>query len=451
MKSAAFLTIAALLCGCGADRGFAQTAALDRSTIPAARLAGAPASAKIRHVVIVFQENRSVDDLFNGLRGADTVKTGLDSHNRRVSLAPISLTAPYDISHEHSAFLVERANGKLNGWDLVHSSCRTPARCPGPQRRAFGYVPRPEVEPYFTMAERYTFADRMFQSNEGPSFPAHQYIISGTSTLANGSQLRAASNAFKPLGGFTGGCDSPPGSFVYVIDAAGNENQATYPCFNRTTIMDLLEQKALSWRYYQQDHGAGLWEAPDAIWHIRHSKEFTTDVVFPPKQLLKDISAGRLANVVWVTPTSEASDHGGTTNGTGPSWVATVVNAIGRSQYWNNTAIFVTWDDWGGWYDHVPPPSYNSYELGFRVPLIVISPYAKQRYISQKQHEFGSILKFIEVTFGLPSLGTTDVRSDDLSDCFDFGGAPRRFVPIEAPLGPRYFLNQPESTEPIDY
>jgi phospholipase C len=446
-----FLTIAALLCGCASGPWPAQPAAPGRSTVPDVALAAAAPSSKIHHVVIIFQENRTTDNLFSGLPGADTKRVGLDSHNERVKLAPISIAAPYDVSHEHGAFLIERANGKLNGWDLVHSNCSRLGGCPPRNRRAYGYVPRAEVEPYFTMAQRYTFADRMFQTNEGPSFPAHQYIVSGTSTISDGSQLRAASNAFAPLGGFTGGCDARPGSYVYLIDAAGNENQAAFPCFNRTALMDLLDKKGVSWTYYQQHPGAGLWEAPDAIYHIRHSKEFATDVVDPPDRILKDVAAGKLARVVWLTPTSKESDHAGVTNGTGPSWVASVVNAIGKSRYWNDTAIFVTWDDWGGWYDHVPPPSYNSYELGFRVPLIAISPYAKAHYVSHVQYEFGSILKFVEETFGLPSLDTTDVRADDLSDCFDFNSAPRKFVPIPAPLSARYFLNQPESSESIDY
>jgi phospholipase C len=451
VKLLAFFTVAALLCGCASVPWPAQTVAPGRSIVPALALTEAAASSKIHHVVIIFQENRTTDNLFNGLAGADTVRTGLDSANERVKLAPVSLKAPYDVSHEHGAFLIERANGKLNGWNLVHSDCTKSGGCPPRNRRAYGYVPRTEVEPYFTMAQRYTFADRMFQTNEGPSFPAHQYIVSGTSTISNGSPLRAASNALSPLGGFTGGCDSVPGSYVYVIDAAGNENQATFPCFDRTALMDLLDQKAVSWTYYQQHPGAGLWEAPDAIYHIRHSKEFAADVISPPSRILTDITAGKLAHVVWLTPTSLESDHAGGTNGSGPSWVASVVNAIGRSQYWDDTAIFVTWDDWGGWYDHVPPPAYNSYELGFRVPLIAISPYAKTHYVSHAQHEFGSILKFIEETFGLPSLDTTDVRSDDLSDCFDFSSAPKKFVPIPAPLSPKYFLDQPESSGSIDY
>jgi phospholipase C len=112
--------------------------------------------------------------------------------------------------------------------------------------------------------------------------------------------------------------------------------------------------------------------------------------------------------------------------------------------------ILVTWDDWGGWYDHVRPPQYNSYELGFRVPLIVIGPYAKKGYVSHVQHEFGSLLKFTERVFGLDSLGTTDDRSDNLYDCFNFQQKPRRFVPIKKQFSGSYFLSQPVSMEDPD-
>ena len=130
--------------------------------------------------------------------------------------------------------------------------------------------------------------------------------------------------------------------------------------------------------------------------------------------------------------------------------MAAVVNAIGKSAYWNDTAIFVTWDDWGGWYDHVTPPIYNAYELGFRVPLIVISPYAKNHYVSHPQHEFGSILKFTEKIFGLPSMHTTDERADDLFDCFDFSQPPRKFRKIPAPFPPKYFFENPPGGGPPD-
>jgi phospholipase C len=444
VKPAALLpcALAAALAGCGGGSSGSAPG------VPPVGQSPPPTSKKIEHVVIIIQENRSVDDLFNGLPGADTVRSGENSHGKAVKLNPVPLTGAYDISHEHSAFLIEYANGQLNGFNNVNSHCH--GKCLAADLRAYGYVPSATVKPYWDMASQYTFADRMFQTNQGPSFPAHQYLLSGTSTVSNNSTLRAASNAFAPLGGFTGGCDSPSGSTVWLIDDFGNENQATYPCFDRLTLSDLVDRKGLTWRYYVARVAPGLWNAPDAISHIRNSPAYATHVVAPPSTVLTDIANGRLANVVWVTPTALESDHAGTTNGTGPSWVASVVNAIGESSYWSNTVIFVTWDDWGGWYDHVPPPQYNSYELGFRVPLIVISPYAKRHYVSHVQYEFGSILKFTEEAFNLGSMHTTDARANDLSDCFNFSQQPAKFKPIPAPDAARYFLRQPLSTESPD-
>ncbi len=423
-------------------------------TTRAARLFGPvskSSSSLIQHVVIIVQENRTTNNLFNGLSGADTARSAKNSLGQTVQLQSESLDAPYDVNHNYSNFKIEYANGQLNGFDKAASTCNQGATCPASNVRAYGYVPESQVEPYYVMARRFAFASRMFQTNEGPSFPAHQYLISGTSTITDGSSLRASENAYTPSKTNTGGCDSPAGSYVRVIDQYGNENTTAYPCFQRNSLIALIEAQSLSWHYYQAHSGAGLWETPDSIKAVWTSPQFSTDVVAPPSRVLNDIKAGTLANVVWITPTLAASDHPGVTNDTGPSWVASVVNTIGQSQYWGSTAIFVVWDDWGGWYDPIVPSIYNSYELGFRVPLIVISPYAKQNYISTVQHEFGSILKFTEETFNLGSLGTTDVRSDDLSDCFDFSKAPIKFQVIPAAHNAKYFLKQPISTrEPDD-
>jgi phospholipase C len=146
---------------------------------------------------------------------------------------------------------------------------------------------------------------------------------------------------------------------------------------------------------------------------------------------------------VWVTPNAANSDHAGIGQNTGPSWVASVVNAIASGPNWSSTAIFIVWDDWGGWYDHVVPPQLDSMGLGFRVPLIVVSPYAKRGYVSHVQHEFGSILHFTEEAFGLPAMTTVDSRADDLRDCFDFSQVSQRYRAIHSRKPAAYFLHEP--------
>jgi phospholipase C len=157
---------------------------------------------------------------------------------------------------------------------------------------------------------------------------------------------------------------------------------------------------------------------------------------------LTGIENGNLAQVSWVMPTMANSDHAASGSNTGPDWVASIVNEIGASKYWSNTAIFITWDDWGGWYDHVSPPHVDEMGLGFRVPLIVVSPYARHGYISHRQHEFGSILHFTEELFVLPSLGTRDAISDDLLDCFDFSQTLQPYTQVKTRLTPEDFKHE---------
>ena len=217
-------------------------------------------------------------------------------------------------------------------------------------------------------------------------------------------------------------------------------------------------QRVLSWRYYAPSAG-NIWTAPNSIAHICEQQtingtltcagsEWTNNVIIPQSQVLADIANGQLAQVSWVIPNGTSSDHPGTGDGSGPSWVASIVNSIGISPYWANTVIIITWDDWGGWYDHVAPKVINDgvswgsgYVYGFRVPLIVVSPYAKAAYISHVTHDFGSILKLIESNFNLPSLGYADGPADNLSDCFDMTQTPISFQVIPAPLNADFFIN----------
>ena len=393
-----------------------------------------PANSPIKHIVIIIQENRTPDNLFHGLPGADIADSGKDSKGHTIVLQPNTLDANLFLAHTHASFIDGYNQGRMNGFDLEPQDCANPPFCP------YTFVPPAEVAPYFQMAKQYTFADHMFQTNQGPSFPAHQYLIAGTSEPSVGSDLLAAENPGEPgHGNSIAGCDAPTDTSVLMIDPLGNESIRMYPCFEHPTLIDLLDQHNVSWKYYAPNTSS-IWVGPNSINHLRFGADWS-HVIIPQTRVIDDINANQLAGVTWVVPDGLASDHPLLTNGSGPSWVASIVNAIGQSSYWNDTAIFIVWDDWGGFYDHVPPPNiFNSYELGMRVPMIVVSPYAKPGYVSKTNHEFGSILHYIESDYSLGSLGFTDSRADDLSDCFNYLQTPNVFHMINAPLGPKYFL-----------
>jgi len=432
-----------------------------------------PPPGKIEHIVIIFQENRTPDNLFHDPvlmnKGAEIASSGVNSLGQTIQLVPTTLGQNYDQSHQHDAFEQMYDNGKMDGADLIKITCSKGAtNCP-PANPNFMYVQASDVQPYFDMAEQYTFADHMFQTNQGPSFPAHQFIIGGTSEPSDPSQLFVAENPLGiPNSSADTGCISQNLALetVAVIDQLGNESSTIEPCFDHPSLTDNLNAAGITWRYYAPLKGS-IWTAPNAIQHMCvpvtqsdgtidcTGSDWVNNVSLQTQQdpapILTEIAAGQLRQVSWVIPNGPNSDHSGDPSTTGgPSWVASIVNAIGNSSYWSNTAIIVAWDDWGGWYDHVPPPKIvndgtswgSGYAYGFRVPMIVISPYAKPAYISKVNHDFGSILKFIESTFDVPALGFADTyANDDLSDCFNLTQTPIVFKTINAPLKADFFLH----------
>jgi phospholipase C len=441
-RAAAGIVVSVMLVAC---RGFAPSP----SGPSASAVDGFPSGGKpvtpIRHVLVIVQENRTPDNLFQGIPGADIAHEAIDSRDQPVPLHEVSLKTLWDLPHSHEAFLTDYDHGKMDGFDAGFS--------PRDYLRPFGYAPESEVAPYHEMAKRYVFADRMFQTNQGPSYPAHLYFVSGTAGDKTLAPYKVSSEAYDQAGqSVFPGCNARKGTYVDTIDPFnGAAGPHPFPCFDHPVLSEFIDAKNLSWRYYQPRRGAGRWEAMDSYSQVRYGPQYK-NVIWPSQTILSDIKRGRLANLSWVIPNPLWSDHAGHIGGTqGPAWVAAIVNAIGESTYWKSTAIFVTWDDWGGWYDHVAPRIYNHYELGFRVPLVVVSAYAKRAYVSKKQHEFGSILAFIEETFGIPkgALHSTDRRADDLMDAFDFDQRPREFSKIDAPpFHPTGADTSPEDEDP---
>ena len=406
------MSAAGVLAGC-TDMGAPTPASQQHSARPAHS-----ASTPIQHVVILIMENRSFNYMFMGYPNAHTVSSGLLHTGQAVQLQQIPLEAIGDLGHAHPDFTVAYDGGKMDGFDLESWDSRLPPLAP------YSHAPRVEVEPDWVIAQRYTIADDTFQSMTGNSYPAHQYLIAGQSDYAIGL----------PNSPGVWGCDSPPGTKVPVLNDNGKMVSGPFPCFDYETLGDLLDGANVGWRFYTQT-ATYTWNAYDAISHIRYGQDWTNNIYVPSSQFNTDVDNGVLAPVTWIVPADINSDHSGNKSSTGPSYVASVVNAIGESQFYNSTALFIVWDDWGGWYDDVAPPQLDRMGLGFRVPMLVVSAWARQGYVSHVPHEFGSILHFTEENFGLGSLLQTDARADDLSDCFDYSQNPPPFVPIEAPVG----------------
>jgi len=386
----------------------------------------ATSSAPIQHVVVIMQENRSFDHLFNGFPGADTVATGMNK-GVAVPLVVTPLGNGPDIDHSHTGWWQQWDNGKMDNFG--NNGTMLP----------YTYIDRSEIAPYWNMAQSFALGDRMFQSNTGPSFVAHQYMIAGQSGGASEN----------PSGGVWG-CDAASNARVPLIGPNGTDVPGVYPCFDYQTMADLLDAKGITWRYYAPSPTSDeffLLSAYQAIRHIRFGVDWHEDVTSPETTFLTDIAAGQLAQVTWIVPAFNNSDHPGAP-AQGPDWVATLVNAIGQSQFWNNTTIFISWDDWGGFYDHVPPPQTDNMGLGFRVPVIVVGPYARRGYVSHVTHESSGFLRYMEEVFDLPTLGTRDASADDFRDCFDYTQPPTPYTAIPAGHSVDFFLHQKGSGLP---
>jgi len=397
----------------------------------------ASGAGKITHVVYIVQENRSFDNLFQGYPGADTVSQGLNSSGQTITLQPSSLSKVYVIDHSaYAMFAACNGTGSLPGTDCRMNGFNNENTYGGPPNPQYVYVPHGESKPYFDMAHEWVVADRMFQSQLDESFVAHQYVIAA----------QAQSSVDLPYGYW--GCAGGSYDTVATITQGRNPDGAPQrACFDYQTLGDELDKAKLSWRFYAVRYGndgggnGGTWSAYQAVKHIFEGPDWKKDVVSPNWKFITDVRAGKLANFTWITPECAESDHLECGGGYGPSWVAALVDTIGASKFWDSTAIFVQWDDWGGFYDHVAPPFEDYDGVGFRVPLLVISPYAKKGYVSHTQYETASVLRFAEDLYGLAPLASADARANSPADSFDFTQNPRKFVKIKAPYPANFFVH----------
>ena len=381
---------------------------------------GEPQRMPIKHVVFIIKENRTFDNYFARYPGADGTETGKTSSGETVRLGVAEDVFEPDLGHAFLDGVKSINGGRMDGFDTVTN---------GETMNGYTSFTRKGIPNYWKYADKFVIGDKMFSSMYGPTFPEHLYTVAAQSGRVVGNK--------DPIGGEGGYCDDleeqvirftklSPKEKRIVMRAERNNDADTIvqywervrACFNFKVLPDHLERKGISWHYYADD---GSWmNAMLAIKHMRFSKHWGTDIT-PEERFPVDIDKERLAQVSWVVPGPGVNEHpGGPSVCVGENWTVSIVNQIMRSKYWKNTAIFLTWDDFGGFYDHVVPPQYDFMGLGPRVPLLIISPWTKEGYIDSTEYEFSSVLKFIETVFGVDCMTKRDCQAHDMMNAFDF-------------------------------
>jgi len=454
----AVTSIAIAGCGGALTSSFPPTQSIEGSSLRLGSSGTAPSP--IQHVVIIVQENRTFNDFFATYPGGDGTTVGQIAANPNcsppipkgtIALKKVPLDVPADLVHNYLGYRAAYNLGKMNGFDRVVDTRNIP-ECTYP----YQYTDPQQIQTYWTLAQQYTLAAHMFTTQGSDSFTAHQDLIRGGTVVEPNRALidqPSCSYCFW-------GCDAPANTHTSLITSGNLYQRAKgpFPCTKNftspyPTLRDLLDAKSVSWKYYLPPANkifGKLLSAFDVIAPVRYGPEWTTNVVTPETQVLNDIAGGSLPKVSWVIPEEPNSDHPGLTTDNGPAWVASIVNAIGESSYWNSSAIIIVWDDWGGFYDNLAPAQVSYGGLGFRVPALIVSPYARAGYISKTNYVFGSILKYIEDNWNLGTLGTSDKNATSLIDSFNYLQTPIPFKPIPSNLSKEYFLHEKPSYLPTD-
>jgi phospholipase C len=381
----------------------------------------------IQHIVFIIKENRSFNNyfgLFPGALGATTCKV---SNGDTITLGHTP-DRVRDMGHNWTDAVTAIDGGKMDKFDLVKLG-----NVDGDYMTC-SQLQETDIPNYWSYAKNFVLADHMFSSLKGPSFPNHLFTVTADD---EDGVISNPSNGEEEAGSW--GCDAPAGTYVQVMNTEGEISDEP-PCFSSTTLADLLEAAGVTWAYYAPSQGESgyIWSTLDSYTQIRDSSLWM-EHVFPYTQFATDAAAGNLPAVSWVVQTGDLSDHPPASSCAGENFTVGQLNALMQGPEWDSTAVFITWDDFGGFYDPAPPPVVDFYGFGPRVPLLIISPYAKPAYISHTQYELSSVLKTIEERFNLPSLNGRDVAANDTLDSFDFSQKPSSPLVLQTrtcPAGP---------------
>jgi phospholipase C len=417
----------------------------------AAVASAAPAANPIKHVVVVVKENHTFDNYFGSYPGANGT---LDSSGNNLCPTAAGGTGPcqeasdavsHDLCHEHSCALADWNGGGMNGWNKAGGSDT------GDGLAYKQYYER-DIPNYWAYASRFTLADNFYANVLGPSFPGHLFTVAAQAGWAYGNPptdlpLKIQWWPFHVYGPHPfWGCDEWPGDTVGIL-AGGKTAQQVSPCFGIPSVPDVLPA-GVDWKFYGTNFDglfSEIWSPFDAVSAVRNDPAKWSHVV-NASQFSSDVRNGTLPAVSWLVDQDQNSEHpatnipglnipiGGVCSG--ENWTVGYLNQLAQSPYWNDTAVLITMDDFGGWHDHVAPPrQYGGsasapYGLGFRLPLLIVSPYARPGYVFHGQAEQASIARFIERVFGATTTlsqldpAAQDGQANDLFDAFDFGQAP---------------------------
>jgi phospholipase C len=394
----------------------------DQGSAPPSRLQ--VAGQHIKHIVFFIKENRTFDNYFGTYPYANGAITATDSEGRVVLLQHEPDQVP-DINHSAEAARKAYDNGKMDHFDQLYSNSKRQASVGIDPYANYSLTQfqQSDIPNYWAYAQNFVLGDNMFSSLMGPSFPNHLYSVAAQAGGVINNPI--ADQNVGTLGNSAQGwgCDVPH-QLVQTQGSDGTilEKEA---CFNFRTLADELDFKGYSWRYYAPPAGTDgyVWSAFDAVRHIRYGPDWK--YVVPAKQFLSDSRSGALPTVSWIVSPAQYSEHPAASVCVGENWTVQMLNTLMQGPDWSSTAVFLTWDDFGGFYDHVPPQQVDGFGLGFRVPLLVISPYAKRGYIDHTQYEFSSMLRFAEDILGLPTLTKRDNEANNMLNAFDFTQGPR--------------------------
>ena len=417
---------------------------------------------KIQHLIFIVQENHSFDNYFGTYPGVNglSIDSAIPFDPNQTSLGyvhpfhldvtqPIMIwgdelppgvadpddlqvqqansSAPFhydsesigrDLSHAWKVAHEAYDNGKMDGFVAAEGSILT-----------MGYYDGTDIPYYWDYANQYVLDDNFFSSLMGPSFPNHLYIVSGTNgPVTNLPPLCLQNPCRWILNGHI--IDNPPSNFNWQGLS-----------LDWSTLAQELSNANLPWSWYDGEARPtrpNIWDVLPLFTYFQNNPDQLVEHVRNTQAFINDIHDGQLPAVSWIIPGSwvpptypaackgqSPSEHPPARSDCGMDYVAYLVNQVMESQFWQSSAIIITWDDYGGFYDHVPPPQVDAFGEGFRVPTLVISPWAKHGYVDHTQYEFASLLRLAEDNFNLPTLGTRDVSANDMMNSFDFNKAPQ--------------------------